>query len=110
MTARLDLSVARPGPITVVELAGELDIATAGLIAGMVKELIRIGHATLVLDVSGVRFCDTTGLESLLQSHDEAWKAGGSLRLIGVHGVLERVLEITQCRQIFEMDDVALAR
>jgi anti-sigma B factor antagonist len=109
MTVQLDLSVARHRPNTVLELAGELDIATADLLTAMIKELIRIGHTTLVLDVSGLRFCDSTGLEALLQSHDEAWKAGGSLRLVGVHGVLERVLEIARCRQIFEMDEMALA-
>ncbi|MEV7967691.1 STAS domain-containing protein [Sphaerisporangium sp. NPDC088356] len=109
MTAQLSLSVTRHGRTTVVGLAGEIDIATADLVAGMLKELIRMGHTTLALDASGVRFCDSTGLEALLQTHDEAWKAGGGLRLIGVHGALGRVLDLTGCRQVFEMDDMALA-
>jgi len=105
MAAQLELFTTHHPRMTLVTLVGELDIATADVLTGTLNDLIRRGHITLALDVSGLRFCDSTGLEAFLLGHDEAWKNGGSLRLIGVHGILERVLELTRSRAVFEIDD-----
>ncbi|GAA3818863.1 hypothetical protein GCM10022226_44210 [Sphaerisporangium flaviroseum] len=106
MTAQLELSVTHHRPTTVLKITGELRTATADALTARLGELIGRGHTALTLDASELRFCDSAGLEALLQCHDEAWKANGCLRLIGVHGALARMLDATRAWQIFEMDDL----
>jgi len=40
------------------------------------------GHATVVVDMSRTRFCDSSGIHVLLGAHERAVAAGGELRLV----------------------------
>jgi anti-sigma B factor antagonist len=101
MAVQFRISVSHRPPATVLKLAGELDLATAGLLGEALTEQLRNGRTTLVVDTSSLRFCDLTGLDALMEGRAAAESAGGSLRLSGVHGVLARVLEVTRiCEEL----------
>ncbi|WP_424535819.1 STAS domain-containing protein [Sphaerisporangium viridialbum] len=102
---QLTISVSHHPPVTVVRLAGDLDLATAGLLAGTLHDLVRSGHATLVVDTSTLDFCDVTGVDALMEGQAAAERAGGRLRLSGVHGFLHRVLELTGLREVLLTTD-----
>lgn len=78
-----------------VALAGELDIATGDVLRGVVDDLIQRGRTKLVVDASVLQFCDSYGLEALLDAYDALNGVGGSMCLTGVHGVLRLVLDVT---------------
>ncbi|MEV7964574.1 STAS domain-containing protein [Sphaerisporangium sp. NPDC088356] len=102
---QLIISVSHHPPVTVLRLAGDLDLATAGLLAGILDDLVRNGHTTLVVDTSALDFCDVTGVDALMEGHAAADRAGGSLRLSGVHGFLHRVLEVTRLCEVLQTTD-----
>ncbi|MFC4536889.1 STAS domain-containing protein [Sphaerisporangium dianthi] len=106
MAAQFKVSIAYRPPVAVLALAGELDLATADILAASAKDLIGRGHTHLVMDVTGLRFCDSTGLEAILDAAERAAQAEGSLRLVSVGGVLRRVLEITRPEHPFRPDDL----
>jgi anti-anti-sigma factor len=108
MTAQLDITVNDHPAVTVVAVAGELDIATGGLLRGMLKQLVSDGRIRLVVDTSGLRFCDSTGLEVLLDGLDDSVRAGGTLHLTGVHGTLGVVLDATRLRDAFRIEDAPI--
>src|ERR1700722_15908077 len=66
------------GNVTVVLAEGELDVGTAPRLAGQLGPLADEG-CHLVLDMSGVRFCDCAGLSLFLRLKKHAAAAGGSL-------------------------------
>ncbi|MEU8268931.1 STAS domain-containing protein [Sphaerisporangium sp. NPDC049002] len=103
---QLIISVSHHPPVTVLRLAGDLDLATTGLLAGTLDDLLRDGHTTLVVDASALDFCDVTGVDALLEGHMAADRAGGSLRLSGVHGFLHRVLELTRLCDVLQTTDL----
>ncbi|GII58876.1 hypothetical protein Pth03_72650 [Planotetraspora thailandica] len=104
MTAQLDITINDHPAVTVVTLAGELDIATGGVLRGRLRQLVADGHTRLVVDASDLRFCDSTGLEVLLDGLGDSERAGGSLRLTGVHGTLAVVLDATGLRETFRAE------
>jgi anti-sigma B factor antagonist len=105
MSEELALSTTREGPCAVVSVGGEIDPGTAGeLSAAALKAMQEIGPS-LVLDLSGVTFMDSTGLKVLLAVHQRAQLAGGGLVLAGPPRSVQRVVNITGLDETFEMRD-----
>jgi anti-anti-sigma factor len=59
----------RDGTTTFLLVAGELDMSTRDKLIRCVHRVIEHGADEVVLDLSGVRFCDTSGLSGLLAAH-----------------------------------------
>ncbi|WTW99578.1 STAS domain-containing protein [Streptomycetaceae bacterium NBC_01309] len=77
---------------------GELDeTATAALRAEAFARIAE-GRPDLVVDLSGVTFCDACGLSALIGIRRRALEAGGSLRLAAVPSDLDRLLTRTGLR------------
>ncbi|MEV5744074.1 STAS domain-containing protein [Microbispora rosea] len=103
-TQQLEITVSDHQPAVVVALLGELDIASGDMLRRAIRNLVRQGRIRIVVDASGLRFCDSCGLEALLDARDDIEKASGSVRLTGVHGILKIVLEATRLRDTFVID------
>ncbi|WP_168714013.1 STAS domain-containing protein [Streptomyces sp. A1136] len=82
------------GPRLVAALAGAMDWHTARQLREEATSLVEV-NPRLVLDVSAVTFCDSSGLSALVQLRRRALDAGGSVVLTGVPGHLRRLLEIS---------------
>ena len=55
------------------------------------------GHATVVVDMTGTRFCDSAGLTVLVRAHKRAQAEGGELRLVmPAGGAVSRIFAITR--------------
>ncbi|MDR8412823.1 STAS domain-containing protein [Nonomuraea sp. 3-1Str] len=86
----------RHSGVDVVRLVGELDGHTLGRFAAALEPLLAAPRPRVVVDVTGLGFCDSGGLRELLGLQRRAESAGGALRLIGVHGSLARLLTVAQ--------------
>ncbi len=95
----LDLSARTSGSITVAELAGELDIASAPALREELLSLLQRGSSRLVIDLSKVSFCDASGLAVLVSTGRRARLLGGFLRLAAVSPQVSRVLQVTGLRR-----------
>jgi anti-sigma B factor antagonist len=80
-----------------LRITGELDMATAGEVEERVVGALT-GAPTperVVLDLAGLTFCDSSGIDVLLTVRSAAERAGVDLRVTGAHGMVRRTLEIT---------------
>ncbi|MGH3154575.1 MAG: STAS domain-containing protein [Streptosporangiaceae bacterium] len=68
--------------VPVVTTPAEVDIATADQFRMVLLEAAARGGATVVVDMTGTRFCDTSGLHALVRAHKRAVAEGGGLRLV----------------------------
>jgi anti-sigma B factor antagonist len=75
---------------------GELDIATVDKLRAEVERLREAGFGTLVLDLRGVRFLDSTGLRLVLELDAAAKEASQDFLLIRGSAVVQRIFEVTQ--------------
>jgi anti-sigma B factor antagonist len=97
------VAVSTVGRRTVLEAAGEIDIATAPLLAGAVDEAIAAGAAEVALDLTDVTFMDSTGLHLLCDAHQRLGLLGRRLTVICPPGGARRLLELTGLDAVFEL-------
>ncbi|CAM5711211.1 STAS domain-containing protein [Streptomyces fumanus] len=83
------------GTLAVIALSGEFDIAAAPAVRARALELIADGHPDLIADLSGVTFCDSSGLGALIGIWRCAKDADGSLTLAAIPDRLGRLLSVT---------------
>ena len=84
------------GGVPVVTAPTEIDTTTVGELRSILLEWQGIGHTTVVLDMSGTQFCDSSGLRELVWAHKRAVADGGGLRLVmPAHGAFLRSFTVT---------------
>ena len=91
----------RPAPagVSLVELAGELDMAATPAVRSCVDEAA--GRRALVLDLSGATFVDSSMLKELLRAGAELSRYDTRLVLAGVPPAVRRLLDLTRTAQLF---------
>ncbi|KAB2352203.1 STAS domain-containing protein [Actinomadura rudentiformis] len=85
-----------PGHVTVVVVAGNVDLGSAGDLAAYLDQTRRTPGEHLVLDLAEVRLIDSTGLQVLVNAHLHATAHHATLRLASTGPQVTRVLNITQ--------------
>ncbi|WP_329100903.1 STAS domain-containing protein [Micromonospora sp. NBC_01699] len=80
---------------SVLLLDGELDLATLPQLNDRVDRLVEVGRTRILLDLSGLSFCDSTGLGGFVRGNNLCTDAGGWLRVVGANGGVARVLAAT---------------
>ena len=78
--------------VPVAEASEEIDICNAEQLRIVLLEAGSRGHATVVVDMTRTRFCDSSGFSVLAGAHTRALAEGGGLRLVIPDG--SRVLRI----------------
>ncbi|MER5204945.1 STAS domain-containing protein [Streptomyces sp. NPDC002825] len=106
----IDVDEDEHAPWTVLRVRGELDLVTSPLIRRRVHDAVAGGRHDLVIDLSAVRFCDSSGVGVLIASRRLLRSCGGRLRLIlpadaedrdGGH--VGRVLSALGVRRLFDV-------
>ena len=93
--AEASLSVlSRPG-LTIARLEGELDIATTPALRERLLGALGPGVRLLVIDLSGVSFCDVSGLAVLIGTQRRARARGITVRLAAPRPQMAKLLRIT---------------
>lgn len=88
--------------VTVVELQGDLDGDVVELFRNAITEIVAKRKLGVVLDMSGVGFIDSQGLEQLLWARDYCNENTRELRLAGLDENCLRILEITRLANEFD--------
>ncbi|MDP9849985.1 anti-anti-sigma factor [Streptosporangium lutulentum] len=83
---------------------GDLDKLSVPRLDEELTELLDRGRVCLIIDATDLDFCDSTGIWMLLATLRRAYERNGWLRLVGVHGFLGRLLELTRLREAFPID------
>jgi anti-sigma B factor antagonist len=92
-------------PLGVVfTLGGELDLATAPALQEQVDRAVR-GRRAVVIDLSGLRFIDSSGLHVLLQVERQLRASGGQLVLVHGPRAVRRVFEVAGLDCHFEFSE-----
>jgi len=72
---------------------GELDIATAPELVGLLARLRHFGHA-VTLDLAEVTFMDSTGLTTLMDAHVAAESNGAAFEIRRASPAVRRVFDL----------------
>jgi anti-anti-sigma factor len=96
-------SVRREDGYTIVTINGEIDIARTPALREQLLGLLRPGASRLVIDLSGVTFCDASGLAVLVGVARRVGLLDGILRLAAPAPLMSTVLRLTGLDSRFEI-------
>jgi anti-sigma B factor antagonist len=85
----------------VVSMTGELDIATAEQAYTFISDVIDAWPAPVSVDLSGLTFCDASGLSVLARIARHARQAGRQFRLTAARPSLLKIMRITGLDRAF---------
>src|SRR5579862_8243372 len=88
------LAPADPG-FTIARLEGELDIATAPALRERLFTVFSPGMRLLIIDLSGVSFCDVSALAMLVGTQGRARRLGITVRLAAPCSQMAKLLRVT---------------
>jgi anti-sigma B factor antagonist len=88
----LTVQVSRGSEGPVVRVAGELDMASTGTLVEAGREQLRGPASVLTVDMSGVGFCDSAGINGLVQLRKHCAEAHWRFQLVNLSSNLRRVI------------------
>jgi anti-sigma B factor antagonist len=95
LTVLVKAREAEGGPYTLVEIAGEADVTNSDELRRLLDDEVSRQPSTLILDLSGLRFMDSSALHALLLVNRAQERQGGVLALVSPQAAVAKILRLT---------------
>jgi anti-sigma B factor antagonist len=107
----MNLNIRESNGVTVIDITGRLtlgDVPT--VLKDEIRRLIEEGKTSLLLNLAGLTYLDSSGMGLLVGAYAAANRAGGQLKLSNLTSRVKDLLLITKLYTVFEVyDDEASA-
>jgi anti-sigma B factor antagonist len=87
----------------IVRMPARVDATVAESLKTELHDLLRAGNSRLLLDMSAVKFMDSTGLGVIVTAMKSARAGGGKLALFGLPARVRALVELTRLHLIFDI-------
>ena len=99
----MEIRQQQQGNITILALAGRLTVNDQpGMLKEAVAKALENGSKHVLLDLSGVRYIDSTRLGEIIAAHVTVTRRGGRLRLVATPDRINELLQIAGLSGVFE--------
>ena len=100
----MNFDVTKNGSATIFKLKERrLDSSLSAELKGEFILLCRPELTTLIIDLSEVEFCDSSGLSALLIAERKVREQGGKLKLAGLRKKVLSLIKISQLDRVFDI-------
>ena len=104
----MEIRERQSGNATIIELAGRLTVNDQpGMLKDAVADVVKRGAREVLLDLSGVRYIDSTRLGELIAAHVTVSRLGGRLKLVATPPRVLELLTMAGLDGVFERYDSA---
>jgi anti-sigma B factor antagonist len=103
--SNLLIDVSREGKRVVLRLDGELDLASVPLLESEVELAMLDDTATIVLDLRGLEFLDSTGLRTILLLDKRSSEHGQAFALVRGSEQVQRLMTMTRVDEHLKIID-----
>jgi anti-sigma B factor antagonist len=87
-----------------IRLKGDVDMNSSTEVRGAMGEVFRKGAArALFVDLSQVRYMDSSGIATLVEAMQTCMKQGARLRLVDLSPAVRDVFELARLSSVFEI-------
>jgi anti-sigma B factor antagonist len=87
----------------VLRVFGEVDIQTSPILDEQLRSVLNEGVSSIIVDLGGVTFLDSTGVSVLIAGLKRCQNARGDMRLVSPRPNVRKVLEITGLIEVFHL-------
>jgi anti-anti-sigma factor len=91
----------------VLQAKGEVDSSTAGELNSQLDAALQLTEThvsrLLIIDLQGVTYFGSAGLNAVLDCHQRAQQAGTSVRLVADNGLVVRPIEVTNLDSVLDL-------
>ncbi len=87
---------------TIVDVVGQIDLGSSPALRKTLLETLN-GTKSVAINLSAVRYIDSSGIASLVEDLREARNSEKRLVLFGVTGAVLQVLQLTRLTGVFEI-------
>jgi anti-sigma B factor antagonist len=91
----LALHTTREDGRAIVSARGSIDLHSSDELRDRLAELVDTGEREIVVDLTAVDFCDSSGLNVLVRAYKHARQEGASFTVTGAYGRVDNVLRTT---------------
>jgi len=100
----MQLNIIEQGEIIKIEIQEErMDAHNSGDLKEQMLQLFDEGKCNLIIDLSAVRFVDSSGLGALVSGFKNASARDGSLKLCSLQPQVRSMFELTRLHRVFEI-------
>lgn len=101
----LSASTRIEGGRTIIDVVGKIDFGSSPALRKMLLDALEGKAAYVAVNLSEVKYLDSSGIASLLEALKYARDAKKRLVLFGVTGAVRQVLQLTRLTGVFEIFD-----
>ena len=102
----MQISVRRVDTATIFDVTGDIDLANSPEIRkALLHEVRVIRTARVLMNLSAVRYIDSSGVASLVEGLKASRDLGSRFILFGVSGAAREVLQLSRLLKVFEVYD-----
>jgi anti-sigma B factor antagonist len=102
----LTFEVTKPDPdVWLVALLGELDPRSSPAVPAKLQRLVVEGPARIVVDLSGLSFVDSSGMNALVASERAVSSAGGSVVFAAPTDQVRRVFDLVRLTDVLVLEE-----
>lgn len=99
----MEHSVEEREGVAILVLAGDIDVSSALGFREALGGLLDVAGARVLIDLTGVRFMDSSGVGILVTAHRKANEGGGSFGLAAPGPSVHRTLELTRTLRLLQV-------
>jgi anti-sigma B factor antagonist len=102
----MQISSRRVDNATIFEISGDIDLANSPEVRkALLREVRDNRRPRVVLNLSQVRYIDSSGVASLVESLKASRDLGSRFILVGLSGPAREVLQLSRLLKVFEIYD-----
>jgi anti-sigma B factor antagonist len=99
----MDIDVSEIGQVTVVAPQADIDMAVADTVKRRLFELVDQGRIQLVVDLTHVRYIDSSGLGALVAALKHARSARGDMKICAMQNDVRAIFEMTLLTKVLSI-------
>lgn len=102
----MQISIRRVDSATIVDVSGDIDLASSPELRKTLLQEVRDNRKPrVVMNLSAVRYIDSSGVASLVEGLKASRDIGSRLILVGLSGPAREVLQLSRLIKVFEIYD-----
>lgn len=88
--------------VALVEVSGHLTNFEVTALRDAIQKLLKEKRINILLNLSGLRYLDSSGIGELARIYVAVVKQGGTMKVVGLTAKVEEVLKIARLSQVFQ--------